>query len=109
MECQAHSSAVDTNILDLGSFNSIQSLQDRTKLITTDEVIGEVKRVFDAQDPGTLSRAWTTYQSVLEQIMLVKSDNTFKLPHLHKETASRAGRPIAIAVPCSEGAWLEAQ
>ena len=51
----------DTNILDLGFFNSIQSLQDRTTLNTVDELIVEVKRVFDEQDSATLGRVWTTY------------------------------------------------
>ncbi|CAM9963095.1 unnamed protein product, partial [Ascophyllum nodosum] len=75
----------DTNILDLGFFNSIQSLQDRTTLNTVDELIEEVGRVFAAQDVAVLGRVWTTYQAVLEQIMLAKGDNTFKLPHLHKQ------------------------
>ena len=65
----------DTNILDLGFFNSIQSLQDRTTLNTVDELIDEVGRVFAAQDVAVLGRVWTTYQAVLEQIMLAKGDN----------------------------------
>ena len=99
----------DTNILDLGFFNSIQSLQDRTTLNTVDELIVEVKRVFDEQDSATLGRVWTTYQAVLEQIMLAKGDNTFKLPHLHKETRARRGGSIARALPCSNAAWVAAQ
>ncbi|CAN0327201.1 unnamed protein product, partial [Ascophyllum nodosum] len=69
----------DTNILDLGFFNSIQSLQDRTTLNTVDELIEEVKRVFTAQESEALGRVWTTYQSVLEKIMLAKGDNDFKM------------------------------
>ena len=98
----------DTNILDLGFFNSIQSLQDRTTLLTVDELIEEVGRVFVAQEAVVLGRIWTTYQAVLEQIMLAKGDNTFKLPHLHKQTADRRGASIARALPCSEEAWLKA-
>ena len=37
----------DTNILDLGFFNSIQSLQDRTTVSTVDELVTEVRRIFD--------------------------------------------------------------
>ena len=98
----------DTNILDLGFFNSIQSLQDRTTLNTVDELIEEVKRVFTAQESEALGRVWTTYQSVLEKIMLAKGDNDFKMPHLHKKTANRRGAPIPRALPCSEEAWLAA-
>ena len=71
--------------------------------------IVEVKRVFDEQDSATLGRVWTTYQAVLEQIMLAKGDNTFKLPHLHKETRARRGGSIARALPCSNAAWVAAQ
>ncbi|CAM9375651.1 unnamed protein product [Laminaria digitata] len=96
----------DTNILDLGFFN--QSLQDRTTLNTVDELIEEVGRVFAAQDAAVLGRVWTTYQAVLEQIMLAKGDNTFKLPRLHKQTAARRGASIVRALPCNEEAWLKA-
>ena len=95
----------DTNILDLGFFNSIQSLQDRTTLNTVDELIEEVKRVFDAQEPATLAKVWTTYQAVLEQIMLAKGDKTFKLPHLCKATNSHRGSSIVRALPVSQAAW----
>ena len=46
----------DINILDLGFFNSIQSLQDRTTLNTVDELVNEVKRAFSAPDPVVLDR-----------------------------------------------------
>ncbi|CAN0455456.1 unnamed protein product, partial [Pylaiella littoralis] len=79
----------DCNILDLGFFNSIQSLQDRTTPTTVDELVTEVERACWAQKPETLGRVWTTLQSVLQEIMLARGDNTFKLPHLRKQTAAR--------------------
>lgn len=99
----------DTNILDLGFFNSIQSLQDRTTLNTVDELVTEVHRIFDEQEPAVLGRVWTTYQAVLQEIMLAKGDNTFKIPHLHKQTAERHGAPIGMALPVSAEAWAAAQ
>ena len=98
----------DTNILDLGFFNSIQALQDHTTLNTVDEVIAEVRRVFEQQEPAILGRVWTTYESVLQEIMLAKGDNAFKLPHLHKQTAERRGAPIGMALPVSAEAWAAA-
>lgn len=92
-----------------GLLHSIQSLQDRTTLNTVDELIVEVKRAFDEQDSDTLGRVWTTYQAVLEQIMLAKGDDTFKLPHLHKETRARCGGSIPRALPCRDAAWVAAQ
>ena len=52
-----------------------------------------------------LGKVWTTYQAVLEQIMLAKGDNTFKLPHLRKATNSRRGWSIVRALPVSQAAW----
>lgn len=99
----------DTNILDLGFFNSIQSLQDRTTPRTVDELVAEVKRAFDAQAPATLGKVWTTLQAVLQEIMLAKGDNTFKLPHLGKDKAASAGTPLPRELPCSPEAWASAQ
>lgn len=91
----------DTNNLDLGFFNSIQSLQDQTTINTVDELIEEVKRAFETQTADTLARVWMTYHAVLEQILLAKGDNGFKLPHLRKATASCRGQPIERALRVS--------
>ena len=73
-----------------------------------DELIEEVKRVFTALESEALGIVWTTDQSALEQIMLAKGDNDFKMPHLHKKTANRRVAPIPRALPCSEESWLAA-
>eukprot|EP00904_Undaria_pinnatifida_P000538 jgi/Undpi1/10485/HiC_scaffold_29.g12935.m1 len=98
----------DMNILDLGFFNSIQSLQDRTTPTTIDQLVAEVERAFWAQTPATLGNVWTTLQSVLQEVMLARGDNTFKLPHLRKATAARRGTPIPAELPCSHEAWQAA-
>lgn len=72
----------DLNILDLGFFNSTQSLQDRTTPRTIDDLIAEVKTAFDAQTSQKLGAVWTTFQSILQKIMLSKGVNASNLPHL---------------------------
>lgn len=99
----------DTNILDLGFFNSVQSLQDRTTPTTVDELVAEVERAFWAQKSEVLGRVWTTLQSVLQEIMLAKGDNTFKLPHLRKQTAARRDEALPAGLPCSVEAWEASQ
>ncbi|CAM9488852.1 unnamed protein product, partial [Ectocarpus sp. 6 AP-2014] len=99
----------DCNILDLGFFNSIQSLQDRTTPTTVDQLVTEVERAFWAQKPETLGRVWTTLQSVLQEIMLARGDNTFKLPHLRKQTATRRNEALPVELPCSQEAWDKSQ
>ena len=95
----------DLNILDLGFFNSIQSLQDRTTPRTIDDLIAEVRTAFAAQKSQELGAVWTTLQSILQEIMLAKGDNNFKLPHLKKATAAGRGVSIPMELPCSQEAW----
>ncbi|CAM9993707.1 unnamed protein product, partial [Pylaiella littoralis] len=85
------SNSPDTNILDLGFFNSIQSLQDRTTPRTVDELIAEVKRAFHAQTPTILGKVWVSLQAILQEIILAGGDNTFKLPHVKKDRAATSG------------------
>ena len=98
----------DLSILDLGFFNSIQSLQNRTTPRMIDEPINAVNVAFAAQTSEQLGKVWTTLQSILQEIMLAKSDNAFKIPHL-KATTERRGRTIRMELLCSEEAWESAQ
>ncbi|CAM9901585.1 unnamed protein product, partial [Pylaiella littoralis] len=97
----------DTNILDLGFFASIQSLQDRCRARTTDDLLHEVEVAWAATDPAKLGKVWTSLQACMEQTLLCDGDNTYKLPHLSKDAAARAGTPIAKRYPVSDEAWLK--
>ena len=103
------SNSPDLNILDLGFFNSIQSLQDSTTPRTIDDLIAEVRTAFAAQTSEKLGAVWTTIQSILQEIMLAKGDNNFKLPHLKKAAAAGRGVSIPMELPCSQEAWEAAQ
>eukprot|EP00904_Undaria_pinnatifida_P012483 jgi/Undpi1/8365/HiC_scaffold_25.g10833.m1 len=97
----------DTNILDLGFFASIQSLQDRTRAKTIDDFFREVETAWAAADPAKLGKVWTSLQACMEQTLLYEGDNTYKLPHLKKDTAARAGTTIERRYPVSDEAWLK--
>eukprot|EP00904_Undaria_pinnatifida_P006756 jgi/Undpi1/320/HiC_scaffold_1.g00316.m1 len=86
----------DTNILDLGFFASIKSLQDRTRARTVDDLFREVETAWAAADPAKLGKT-----------LLYEGDNTYKLPHLKKDTAARAGTTIGRRYPVSDEAWLK--
>ena len=73
------------------------------------ELIGEVKRVFQDQESAALGRVWTTYQTVLQENMLAKVDNTFNMPHLHKQPAERRGVPVGSALSVSNETWVAAK
>ena len=44
-------------------------------------------------------------QSCLEQTLLCAGENTYKVPHLGKDRAARAGTAIDRCLQCSEEAW----
>eukprot|EP00903_Cladosiphon_okamuranus_P008822 g8449.t1 len=96
----------DTNILDLGFFNSIQSLQDRTCPRTVDELVTAVEQAWAADPPKVLNRVWLSLQACLEQIMLAGGDNDYKLPHIGKAKLERAGT-LPWQLECSDEAWAK--
>eukprot|EP00903_Cladosiphon_okamuranus_P009723 g9245.t1 len=67
----------DTNILDLGFFASIQSLQDRCKPRTIDDLVGEVETAWETASHDKLGKVWTSLQACMEQILLCGGDNTY--------------------------------
>ena len=66
-----------------------------------DELIVEVKRAFEEQSPATLGKVWVSLQVILQEIIIAKGDNTFKLPHLKKDKAASSGSPIPREMPLS--------
>ena len=74
----------DFNVLDLGFFNSIQSLQYQKATRTIEELIGAVETAFIELPVDTLSRTFLTLQKVMEESMAVNGGNNYKLPHMHK-------------------------
>eukprot|EP00903_Cladosiphon_okamuranus_P012797 g11961.t1 len=105
--CNQPPNSPDTNILDLGFFASIQSLQDRCKPRTIDDLVGEVRTAWEKASPDKLGKVWTSLQACLEQTLLCGGDNTYKVPHLSKDKAARAGTPIPRRYQISEDAWIK--
>ena len=80
----------DCNILDLGFFASIQSIQHRQPPATTiDGLIANVFSAWQQYNPLLLNRTFLTHQAVTDLIIQNVGDNDFKLPHLAKEAQER--------------------
>ncbi|KAF0726999.1 hypothetical protein Ae201684P_015801 [Aphanomyces euteiches] len=75
----------DFNVLVLGFFNSIQSLQYQKTTRTIEEVILAVEDAFRELPSSSLSKNFLTLQKVMEISMSLEGDNNYKLPHMRKD------------------------
>lgn len=98
----------DLNVLDLGFFNSIQSLQHEASPDTIDELIDCVQHAFNKLEANTLNNVFTTLQTCMESIMLTGGGNSYKIPHLNKAKLRREGR-LAEKYLCSKEAYNKAK
>ncbi|KAF0718363.1 Aste57867_1744 [Aphanomyces stellatus] len=81
----------DLNVLDLGFFASIQSLQYKSMSRTVDDVIRSTLAAFEHLSYESLENVFLTFQAVLRLVLEHDGDNHFKLPHLKKASLRRAG------------------
>ncbi|KAF0705499.1 hypothetical protein AaE_014485 [Aphanomyces astaci] len=77
----------DLNILDLGYFNSIQSLQSQKVTRTIEELVDAVNSSFHELPVDTLSKTFITLQKVMEKTLENMGKNDYKLPHMRKDAS----------------------
>ncbi|XP_042032989.1 uncharacterized protein LOC121779679 [Salvia splendens] len=89
----------DTNVLDLGYFRAIQSLQDDKMATSVDDLLRNVFNSFEELSPQTLNRVFITLQSCLTAILQVHGKNDYKIPHMNKNRLERTeGLPLQFHV-----------
>jgi hypothetical protein len=81
----------DLNVLDLGFFRAIQSLQHQQAPKNIDELVDAVTVSFEKIDREKLNDIFLTLQQCMIEIMKVKGGNNYKLPHMGKEHLRRQG------------------
>ena len=81
----------DMNVLDLGFFNSLQSLAYGTISGSIDELIANVQKEFNEYDPSTLNRVFLTLQGCLIEVMKDGGGNRYKIPHMDKDRLEALG------------------
>ena len=79
----------DFNVLDLGFFNAIQSLQMQGSTDTIDEMIAAVEKSFKNLDDVTVDRSFLTLQNVMSCCLECHGGNGYELPHMGKAKLSR--------------------
>ncbi|KAH9126531.1 hypothetical protein LEN26_009373 [Aphanomyces euteiches] len=81
----------DLNALDLGYFNSIQSLQYQKQAQNIDDLVSAVEASFEELTSDKLENTFMTLRSVMKAIIEHKGDNDFKIPHASKAKKRRQG------------------
>lgn len=79
----------DTNINDLGFFASLQSLQHKKAPMNTKQLIEAVEDCFETYESYKLNRVFLTLMSCFNEILRVQGSNSYKLPHMGKESLER--------------------
>ncbi|XP_074277077.1 uncharacterized protein LOC141600731 [Silene latifolia] len=81
----------DLNVLDLGFFRTIQTLQQRKRAKTVDQLVFNVIEAWDEEPHLCLDDVWLSLQAVMLEVLKNKGHNDFKLPHLGKKAQRAAG------------------
>ncbi|XP_074293268.1 uncharacterized protein LOC141620245 [Silene latifolia] len=82
---------MDLNVLDLGFFRAIQSLQQRTNCYKLDKLVIEVNKAFANLEVIKLKYVFITLQACMLEVMKRKGGNDYPLPHMHKTKLAAAG------------------
>ncbi|XP_042003691.1 uncharacterized protein LOC121752640 [Salvia splendens] len=88
--CQPANSP-DCNVLDLGFFRAIQSIQDDKLARGVDDLLSNVQSSFEELSAQTLNKVFLTLQTCLTKILKVEGGNGYKTPHINKDRLSRLG------------------
>ena len=81
----------DLNVLDLGFFHSIQTLQYQKPGKNVDELISNTIEAFDELDKKTLNAVFLTLQQCMTEVIKIRGGNKYKLPHMGKAKLERKG------------------
>ncbi|XP_041995939.1 uncharacterized protein LOC121746082 [Salvia splendens] len=96
--CQPPNSP-DTNILDLGFFRAIQTLQHEKPCNNVDTLLENVCSSYEELSPQTLNKVFLSLQACLTEIMVFRGGNNYKVPHINKARLERTvGLPNALDV-----------
>ncbi|KAI5406026.1 hypothetical protein KIW84_052690 [Lathyrus oleraceus] len=98
LTCQPPNSP-DLNVLDLGFFNAIQSLQQKEPVKSIDELVSAVQKAFDEFSTVQSNKIFSTLQSCMIEIMKINGSNKYKIPHMKKDMLYKQGG-IPVQMSC---------
>ncbi|XP_021729832.1 uncharacterized protein LOC110696804 [Chenopodium quinoa] len=84
--------SLDLNVLDLGVFRVIQSIQYQSFPKSLDELLERVKEAWEGFDPIVNKYTWITLQSFMLEILERKGNKKFVPPHVKKRHLDSLGQ-----------------
>ena len=99
----------DTNVLDLGFFNSIQALQQSKRMQSKEDIIEATKEAFNGLHRETLEKVFLSHQAVCGEIILHEGSNEYKMPHYKKNSLKGADSLLPLSIPLKPEIALKAQ
>jgi hypothetical protein len=88
--CQPPNSP-DLNVLNIGLFASLQSIQYRTPLRTVEDIIQAVEAAYTELSTETMDNIFLTLQQCMLNTLQASGGNGYKLPHMGKARLRNAG------------------
>ena len=104
MRCQLLNSP-DLNVLDLGFFTSIQTIQYREEIYKIKHLTTSVENAYDALGCKTLDNVILNLQKVFEYCLAHHGGNDYTFPHAGKEKLQRS-QALPTCFTCDEEAYL---
>ena len=98
----------DFNVLDLGYFSSIQSLQNKERILNTKGLVTAVQNSFLCLSSEKLEDTFLTFQKVLECALDNDGGNQYKLPHVGKKKLRKENK-LPITFRCDKDIFLKGQ
>ena len=97
--CQPTSSS-NMDILDLGLFSALQSIQFKSFPKDLKDLIKAVNDAYDTFEPKLLNYTWIQYQLCMIEVLKARGGNNYKNPHIGKQRLDRLGMlPRQLEVP----------
>ncbi|ETV98609.1 hypothetical protein H310_08727 [Aphanomyces invadans] len=78
------SNSPDLNVLDLGFFRAIQTLQERNTSRCIDDIVAATEQAWAEVDMQTLNNNFLTLQGCMRETICARGSNAYKIPHIGK-------------------------
>ncbi|GAA0142538.1 hypothetical protein LIER_03415 [Lithospermum erythrorhizon] len=88
--CQPPNSP-NLNILDIGFFNAIQSLQHKVSLRSVEKLVDAVIKALNNYPSEKMNHVWLTLQLSMLEIMRIGGSNRYRIPYMNKLLLEREG------------------